>query len=192
MTLCTCAQPGSHQSGPRPVSSLPSQSSSLKTSDHGPLRRPWGFSPEARRGSQGENPVLQQHFRNMEALALDLMEPEQAVDLTRIQQHHSSPGVHLHQRQDIPISSLLAPLHPPFSTSASIPALHIGSSVPFSYDGEFRLPLVLAQEVQSSIQLVRESWGLLSSHFREHARVGPWYEGSDSVSEQRETEDTSQ
>ncbi|XP_070309531.1 X-ray repair cross-complementing protein 6 isoform X4 [Odocoileus virginianus] len=29
-----------------------------------------------------ENPVLQQHFRNMEALALDLMEPEQAVDLT--------------------------------------------------------------------------------------------------------------
>ncbi|XP_039092427.1 X-ray repair cross-complementing protein 6 isoform X1 [Hyaena hyaena] len=29
-----------------------------------------------------ENPVLQQHFRNLEALALDLMEPEQAVDLT--------------------------------------------------------------------------------------------------------------
>uniref|UniRef100_A0A2K5PY42 Uncharacterized protein n=1 Tax=Cebus imitator TaxID=2715852 RepID=A0A2K5PY42_CEBIM len=27
-------------------------------------------------------PVLQQHFRNLEALALDLMEPEQAVDLT--------------------------------------------------------------------------------------------------------------
>lgn len=26
--------------------------------------------------------MLQQHFRNMEALALDLMEPEQAVDLT--------------------------------------------------------------------------------------------------------------
>ncbi|XP_064011207.1 X-ray repair cross-complementing protein 6 isoform X2 [Pogoniulus pusillus] len=29
-----------------------------------------------------ENPVLQQHFRNMEALALDMMEPEQAEDLT--------------------------------------------------------------------------------------------------------------
>nr|XP_019590040.1 PREDICTED: X-ray repair cross-complementing protein 6 isoform X1 [Rhinolophus sinicus] len=29
-----------------------------------------------------ENPVLQQHFRNLEALALDLMEPEAAVDLT--------------------------------------------------------------------------------------------------------------
>lgn len=29
-----------------------------------------------------ENPVLQQHFRNLEALALDLMEPEPAVDLT--------------------------------------------------------------------------------------------------------------
>ncbi|KAL0588780.1 X-ray repair cross-complementing protein 6 [Plecturocebus cupreus] len=29
-----------------------------------------------------ENPVLQQPFRNLEALALDLMEPEQAVDLT--------------------------------------------------------------------------------------------------------------
>ncbi|XP_078305527.1 X-ray repair cross-complementing protein 6 isoform X2 [Panthera onca] len=29
-----------------------------------------------------ENPVLQQHFKNLEALALDLMEPEQAVDLT--------------------------------------------------------------------------------------------------------------
>lgn len=29
-----------------------------------------------------ENPMLQQHFRNLEALALDLMEPEAAVDLT--------------------------------------------------------------------------------------------------------------
>lgn len=29
-----------------------------------------------------ENSVLQQHSRNLEALALDLMEPEQAVDLT--------------------------------------------------------------------------------------------------------------
>ncbi|XP_066849816.1 X-ray repair cross-complementing protein 6 isoform X2 [Anser cygnoides] len=29
-----------------------------------------------------ENPVLQQHFRNLEALALDMMEPEQAEDLT--------------------------------------------------------------------------------------------------------------
>lgn len=29
-----------------------------------------------------ENPELQQHFRNLEALALDLMEPEAAVDLT--------------------------------------------------------------------------------------------------------------
>ena len=35
-----------------------------------------------------------------------------------------------------------------------------------SYDGEFRLPLVLAQEAQSSIRLARESWGLLSSHCR--------------------------
>ena len=35
-----------------------------------------------------------------------------------------------------------------------------------SYDGEFRLPLVLAQEVQSSIQLVKESWGLLSRYCR--------------------------
>ncbi|NWY43154.1 XRCC6 protein, partial [Sylvia atricapilla] len=29
-----------------------------------------------------ENPVLQQHFRNLEALALDMTEPEQAEDLT--------------------------------------------------------------------------------------------------------------
>ncbi|NWZ21230.1 XRCC6 protein, partial [Asarcornis scutulata] len=29
-----------------------------------------------------ENPVLQQHFRNLEALALDMVEPEQAEDLT--------------------------------------------------------------------------------------------------------------
>ena len=45
-----------------------------------------------------------------------------------------------------------------------------------SYDGEFRLPLVLAQEVQSSIQLVSESWGLLSSQFRAkspHLGLGP-------------------
>ena len=35
-----------------------------------------------------------------------------------------------------------------------------------SYDGDFRLPLVLAQEVQSSIRLARESWGLHSSHCR--------------------------
>ena len=35
-----------------------------------------------------------------------------------------------------------------------------------SYDGEFRLPLVLVQEAQSSIRLARESWGLLSSHCR--------------------------
>ncbi|XP_005379421.1 PREDICTED: X-ray repair cross-complementing protein 6 isoform X2 [Chinchilla lanigera] len=34
------------------------------------------------RSDSFENPVLQQHFRNLEALALDLMEPEQAVDLT--------------------------------------------------------------------------------------------------------------
>ncbi|KAI4547865.1 hypothetical protein MG293_000195 [Ovis ammon polii] len=34
------------------------------------------------RSDSFENPVLQQHFRNMEALALDLMEPEQTVDLT--------------------------------------------------------------------------------------------------------------
>ena len=43
-------------------------------------------------------------------------------------------------------------------------------------DGDFRLPLVLAQEVQTSIQLVRESCGLLSSHFRAqspHLGLGP-------------------
>ncbi|KAM6162461.1 X-ray repair cross-complementing protein 6 [Erethizon dorsatum] len=34
------------------------------------------------RSDSFENPVLQQHFRNLEALALDWMEPEQAVDLT--------------------------------------------------------------------------------------------------------------
>ncbi|XP_004771288.1 X-ray repair cross-complementing protein 6 isoform X2 [Mustela nigripes] len=34
------------------------------------------------RSDSFENPVLQQHFRNLEALALDLMEPEQVVDLT--------------------------------------------------------------------------------------------------------------
>uniref|UniRef100_A0A2R8MEH4 ATP-dependent DNA helicase 2 subunit 1 n=1 Tax=Callithrix jacchus TaxID=9483 RepID=A0A2R8MEH4_CALJA len=34
------------------------------------------------RSDSFENPVLQQHFRNLEVLALDLMEPEQAVDLT--------------------------------------------------------------------------------------------------------------
>ena len=34
------------------------------------------------RSDSFENPVLQQHFRNMEALALDLMEAEQAMDLT--------------------------------------------------------------------------------------------------------------
>ncbi|XP_010582172.1 X-ray repair cross-complementing protein 6 [Haliaeetus albicilla] len=34
------------------------------------------------RADSFENPVLQQHFRNLEALALDMMEPEQAEDLT--------------------------------------------------------------------------------------------------------------
>ncbi|XP_060045036.1 X-ray repair cross-complementing protein 6 [Erinaceus europaeus] len=34
------------------------------------------------RSDSFENPVLQQHYRNLEALALDLMEPEQAEDLT--------------------------------------------------------------------------------------------------------------
>ncbi|XP_004700745.1 X-ray repair cross-complementing protein 6 [Echinops telfairi] len=34
------------------------------------------------RSDSFENPVLQQHFRNLEALALDLMEPELAEDLT--------------------------------------------------------------------------------------------------------------
>uniref|UniRef100_A0A2K5RS23 DNA helicase n=1 Tax=Cebus imitator TaxID=2715852 RepID=A0A2K5RS23_CEBIM len=34
------------------------------------------------RSDSFENPMLQQHFRNLEALALDLMEAEQAVDLT--------------------------------------------------------------------------------------------------------------
>ncbi|XP_069855743.1 X-ray repair cross-complementing protein 6 [Dipodomys merriami] len=34
------------------------------------------------RSDSFENPVLQQHFRNLEALALDMMEPEAAVDLT--------------------------------------------------------------------------------------------------------------
>ena len=45
-----------------------------------------------------------------------------------------------------------------------------------NYYWEFRLPLVLAQEVQSSIQLVRESCGMLSSHFRAkspHLGLGP-------------------
>ena len=45
-----------------------------------------------------------------------------------------------------------------------------------SYEGDFWLPLVLAQEVQSSIQLVRESCGLLSSHLRAkspHLGLGP-------------------
>ena len=35
-----------------------------------------------------------------------------------------------------------------------------------SYDGEFRMPLVLAQEVQSSIRVARDSWGLLPSDCR--------------------------
>lgn len=35
------------------------------------------------RSDSFENPVLQQHFRNLEALALDMMESEQVVDLTR-------------------------------------------------------------------------------------------------------------
>lgn len=34
------------------------------------------------RSDSFENPVLQQHFRNLEALALDMMESEQVVDLT--------------------------------------------------------------------------------------------------------------
>ncbi|XP_053798483.1 X-ray repair cross-complementing protein 6 [Vidua chalybeata] len=34
------------------------------------------------RADSFENPVLQQHFRNLEALALDMVEPEQAEDLT--------------------------------------------------------------------------------------------------------------
>ncbi|XP_029446124.1 X-ray repair cross-complementing protein 6 isoform X2 [Rhinatrema bivittatum] len=34
------------------------------------------------RSDDFENPVLQQHFRNLEALALDLMEPESVEDLT--------------------------------------------------------------------------------------------------------------
>uniref|UniRef100_A0A2K5D3W4 Ku70/Ku80 C-terminal arm domain-containing protein n=1 Tax=Aotus nancymaae TaxID=37293 RepID=A0A2K5D3W4_AOTNA len=34
------------------------------------------------RSNSFENPVLQQHFRNLEALALASLEPEQAVDLT--------------------------------------------------------------------------------------------------------------
>ncbi|ELW66080.1 X-ray repair cross-complementing protein 6 [Tupaia chinensis] len=34
------------------------------------------------RSDDFENPVLQQHFRNLEALALDLTKPEQVVDLT--------------------------------------------------------------------------------------------------------------
>lgn len=34
------------------------------------------------RSDSFENPVLQQHFRNLEALALDLTEPERAEDLT--------------------------------------------------------------------------------------------------------------
>lgn len=34
------------------------------------------------RSESFENPVLQQHYMNLEALALDLMEPEKAEDLT--------------------------------------------------------------------------------------------------------------
>ena len=34
------------------------------------------------------------------------------------------------------------------------------------YDREFRMPLVLAREVKSSIRVAKESWGLLSSHCR--------------------------
>ncbi|KAL0608660.1 X-ray repair cross-complementing protein 6 [Plecturocebus cupreus] len=34
------------------------------------------------RSDSSENPMLQQRSKNLEALALDLMEPEQAVDLT--------------------------------------------------------------------------------------------------------------
>lgn len=39
----------------------------------------WGFLD---RPDSFENPVLQQHFRNLEALALDMVEPEQAEDFT--------------------------------------------------------------------------------------------------------------
>lgn len=39
----------------------------------------WGILDRA---DSFENPVLQQHFRNLEALALGMMEPEQAEDLT--------------------------------------------------------------------------------------------------------------
>lgn len=34
------------------------------------------------RSESFENPVLQQHYMNLEALALDLLEPEKAEDLT--------------------------------------------------------------------------------------------------------------
>lgn len=35
------------------------------------------------RSDSFENPVLQQYFRNLEALALDMLEPEPIEDLTR-------------------------------------------------------------------------------------------------------------
>lgn len=38
-----------------------------------------------------ENPVIQQHFRNLEALALDMMAPEDTEDLIR-KTHTSVPG----------------------------------------------------------------------------------------------------
>ena len=36
-----------------------------------------------------------------------------------------------------------------------------------SYDGELRMPLVLAQGSAISIRVARESWDLLSSHCRQ-------------------------
>ncbi|MEQ2237782.1 X-ray repair cross-complementing protein 6, partial [Ilyodon furcidens] len=44
-------------------------------------RQPWTGSWLGKRSDAFENPVLQQHFRNLEALALDMIAPEDIEDL---------------------------------------------------------------------------------------------------------------
>lgn len=41
----------------------------------------FSFSTNVYRSDAFENPALQQHFRNLEALALDMMAPEEVEDL---------------------------------------------------------------------------------------------------------------
>ncbi|EHB08570.1 ATP-dependent DNA helicase 2 subunit 1 [Heterocephalus glaber] len=55
------------------------------------------------RSDSFENPVLQQNFRNLEALALDLMEPEQAVDLTlpKVEAMHKRLGSLVDEFKDL-------------------------------------------------------------------------------------------